>query len=152
MKKSKILLVILTLIILFAFIFSVCGKIGENDKPEVIITLKDYLLKSFLAELPEINKNLPKEIDKNTSLLSIEYSEEKIYSRYELSSGTDLMQWFNGDLNKIKTLLIRQVCAQEFKRKLIEVDVGFVEEYKGNKGEVVFALSVEKKECAEFEK
>jgi hypothetical protein len=62
------------------------------------------------------------------------------------------MQWFNVDLNKIKTLLIRQVCSQEFKRKLIEVDVGFVEEYKGNKGEVIFALSVEKKECAEFEK
>lgn len=152
MKKSKVLLVISALVVLFAFIFSVFGKVSENEKPEVIITLKDYLIKSFLAELPEINKNLPKEIDKNTSLLSIEYGEEKIYSRYELSSGTDLMQWINGDLNKIKTLLIRQVCAQEFKRKLIEVDVGFIEEYKSNKGEVLFALSVGKKECAEFEK
>jgi len=79
MIKSKKFHIFILLTIFLAFlVYSFSGKKEESSK-EVIITLKDYILGSFLNELPEINKRLPHKIDSQTTLMSIKYENNKIF-------------------------------------------------------------------------
>jgi len=124
-------------------VYSFSDKKEESSK-EVIINLKEYIIGSFLNELPEINKKLPHKIDSQTTLISIRYENNKILSIYELSIHVISDEF----LNKIKPSIRKQACGDEMKKKLLEVDVVFLDRYQNPTGDVLFEVALSKSECA----
>jgi len=116
----------------------------NQDKQVVLISVKDYILSSFLSELPEINKKLPLQIDNETTLLSITYENNKILSIYRLTS-TDLGQEF---IQRIIPAITKQTCHDDMKRKFLDVDIDFLSRYQNPAGEVKFEVAVNKAICA----
>jgi len=146
MIKSKKFHIFILLTIFLAFlVYSFSGKKEESSK-EVIITLKDYILGSFLNELPEINKRLPHKIDSQTTLMSIKYENNKILSVYGLSAYVISDEF----LDKIKPSIKKQACGDDMKKKLLEVDVVFLDRYQNPTGDVLFEVALSKSECAQF--
>jgi hypothetical protein len=146
-KNNGLKVLACLLVLLLGIIVSVFEKAGSAQDKEVVMTLRDYLVSSFLAELPEINKNLPSKIDENTTLLSIDYSNGSVISRYELNG-------FIGDPHSIKNfgdrlgpVLKKQTCLDELKSKLLKVDVEFLGKYQDSKGSVLFEISVKNSDC-----
>lgn len=88
------------------------------------MTLSDYIINSFVAELPEINARLPYKIDPQTTLLSVEYSDFKITTRYELNDITKNYLITNENKLKIKN------CKNDTKNKLLEANVEFIDKYQ----------------------
>jgi hypothetical protein len=144
-KIKKIYIFILITCILTFLVYYFSGK-KERSNNEVVITLKEYILGSFLNELPEINNRLPHKIDHQTTLISIKYENNKILSIYELST-----VFIGGEfLAKIKPSIKKQACGDEMKKKLLEVDVVFLDRYQNSSGDVLFDVPLSKSECAEF--
>ena len=146
-KKNGLKVLAGLFILLLGILVSVFGKSGGDQDKEVVMTLRDYLVSSLLAELPKINKNLPSKIDDNTTLLSIDYSNGSVISHYELNG-------FVGDLSSIKNfgdrigpVLKKQTCLDELKRKLLKVDVEFLGKYQDSKGAIIFEISVKNSDC-----
>lgn len=84
MKKHFTAVAILLAISSCLLFFKYKEEKTEFKSTTVTLSLKDYLLNSFLAELPDINKKLPYVIDDKTILLNVEYKDEKIIHLYEL--------------------------------------------------------------------
>jgi hypothetical protein len=143
MIQSKKFHIFIVLTIFFAFlVYSFSDKKEESSK-EVVINLKEYILGSFLYELPEINKKLPYKIDSQTTLISIRYENKKILSTYELSTYVISDEF----LNKIKPSIKKQACKDEMKKNLLEVDVVFLNRYQNPTGDVLFEVALSKAEC-----
>lgn len=148
MSNHNIKNIIISLLLVFSGILLYSSDITSNkQKSEHVMTLKDYLVGTFISELPEINKNLPHRIDDSTILLSIEYIDGKIISRYKLLSLPKDYPLINSVDDKFKDALKRQVCSQEIKRKLLEVDAEFVEIYQSPEGLKAFEVTVKKIDC-----
>jgi hypothetical protein len=144
MIQSKKFHIFILLTIFIAFlVYSFLDKKEESSK-EVIINVKEYILGSFLNELPEINKKLPHKIDGQTTLISIRYENNKILSIYELPRYVISDEF----LNKIKPSIRKQACGDEMKKKLLEVDVVFLDRYQNPTGDVLFEVLLNKSECA----
>ena len=114
------------------------------SKEEVVISLRDYLLSSFISELPDINNKLPFKIDNKTTLLSISYYNNNIVSVYELTK-------FDSDLKsieKIKSILLKQVCDDDTKKKLLDVDVDFLNRYQNRSGDIIFEVLLTREICS----
>ncbi|NCA22877.1 MAG: hypothetical protein EBS86_17345 [Crocinitomicaceae bacterium] len=146
-KKNKLKAIAFYLILFSGVLFFLLGKPGGSREKEVVMTLRDYLVNSFVAELAEINKNLPNKIDDNTTLLSIDYSNGRVISRYGLDG-------FNGDPSSIKNFgdqlkstLKAEICSDELKSKLLSVDVEFLGKYQDPKGAVIFEINVKSSDC-----
>jgi hypothetical protein len=146
MNKSKKNLFLITLIVLFAGSLILFFPKKEDSGKEIVITMREYVLGSFLNELSELNKKLPNKIDDYTTLNLIKYEDKKIVSIYELASnalGIDV-------IDKIKPLLKNQACKDEMKRKLLEVDIDLLDRYQNPTGGILFEVSINKMECAQF--
>ena len=146
MPKFNSLKLYLFVLILFLSISYFHIKKSTEAKEEVLISLKDYLLSSFISELPAINKNLPYKIDNETTLISVSYEGEKILSVYELSKFENR----NDFINKVEPILKRQSCEDETKKKLLEVDVNFLNRYQNPSGFVIFELLLSRAICSEI--
>lgn len=144
-KSKKIQILIILTIFLAGLAYSFSGKKEESGR-EVIITLKEYILGSFLSELPEINKKLPHKIDGQTTLISINYESNKILSVYELSAHAISREV----LDKIKPSIKKQACEDEMRKKLLEVDVEFLDRYKNPAGDIIFEVTLNRSECLQF--
>jgi hypothetical protein len=146
MNKSKIFLISITLIVLFAGLMFLFSSRKEKSGSEIVITMREYVLGSFLNELSEINKKLPNKIDGYTTLNIIKYEDKKIVSIYELASNdisVDLLE-------KIKPLIKKQACKDEMKKNLLEVDIDFLDRYQNPTGDILFEVTISKSECAQF--
>jgi hypothetical protein len=146
MNKSKIFLIFITLIVLFAGLVFLFSSRKEKSGSEIVITMREYVLGSFLNELSEINKKLPNKIDGYTTLNIIKYEDKKIVSIYELASNdisVDLLE-------KIKPLIKKQACKDEMKKNLLEVDIDFLDRYQNPTGDILFEVTISKSECAQF--
>ena len=146
-KKIWLALVVICIGIICYIIIPTQSK----QETQHVMTLKDYLVSTFKSELPEINKNLPHKVDESTTLLSIEYTDGRVISRYKLSSPTESNSSINFGGDKLKGILIKQVCDQEFKRKLLEVDTEFVEIYQNPDGKTAFEVAVNKTDCIDLD-
>ncbi len=145
MNKNIKNLIFITVFVLIGLSFFFLLK-KDNAGKEIIITMKEYVLGSFLNELPEINKNLPNKIDSHTTLNVIKYEDKKVVSIYELASnavGVDVV-------DKIKPLLKKQACKDEMKRNLLEVDIDLLDRYQNTNGNTLFEVTISKAECADF--
>lgn len=111
------------------------------------VSVKDYLLSSFLSELPIINSKLPFKIDDSTVLLSIEYANNKVISRYQI---LNYKVESNQDWIKNLTLSLRKKeCVDDAKKNLIDVGVDFLNRYEDAKGLAIFEVLVSKSLCSE---
>jgi hypothetical protein len=142
-RQTKFYLILA--IILFGFVYTFFNK-KDDAKQEIIISLREYILSSFLAELPEINKNLPHQIDKETTLISIKFEKDKILSLYHLTSDNISVEAFN----KIEPAIIKQSCEDEMKKKLLDVDVSFLNKYQNSNGNLRFEILVSKNICSKL--
>ena len=112
MSKAKQILVFTALIVLFSALFFSFAPKKQDPGKEIVITMREFVLGSFLNELPELNKKLPNKIDVYTTLNAIKYEENKIVSIYELTPNTVRVDL----LEKIKPLIIRQTCKDDMKK------------------------------------
>ena len=144
-KNKKNTIYIITLVVLFGISYSFFNK-KDDKKKEVIISLKDYILSSFLAELPEINKNLPHKIDGETTLLSIKFENNKVLSVYELNSKSVSREF----LEKIRLAIQKQVCDDEVKRKLLDVDIDFLNRYQNSTVDLKFEIPINRSICSKL--
>ena len=143
MIKNKIIIIYtIVLIPLLGISYSFFNK-KDDTKQEVILSIKDYVLNSFLAELPEINKNLPHKIDNETTLVSIKFEKNKILSVYELTSNSISRQ----TLEKVETAIKKQSCEDEMKSKLLNVDVDFLNRYQNSNGELIYEVLISRANC-----
>ena len=142
-NSLKLYLFVLTLFLSISY-FHI--KKSNEAKEEVLISLKDYLLSSFISELPAINKNLPYKIDNETTLISISYEGEKILSVYELSKFENR----NDFINKVEPILKRQSCEDETKKKLLAADINFLNRYQNPSGLVIFELFLSRSICSKI--
>jgi hypothetical protein len=145
-KNFKKILTLFTLLLIGA-LFSLFGNLSTRQNTEVVMTWRDSLVSSFVAELPEINKKLPYSIDASTTLLSIEYLNGKVVSRYRLVNVSDNEHMIKIFVSRIQLALKMQTCSDDTKRKLLDVDVEFVEKYQNFKGEEAFEVVVNKSDC-----
>jgi len=146
MLKFNSLKFYLCIVFLFLAIVLFYIKKSNEAKEEVLISIKDYLLSSFISELPAINKNLPYKIDNETTLISISYEDEKILSIYELSKFENR----NDFTNKVEPILKRQSCEDETKKKLLDVDINFLNRYQNPSGFVIFELFLSRSICSKI--
>jgi len=74
-KKSvkNFIVVFVVLVLLAGVIFASTKREPNNQDDFSNMSLREYILSSFINELPEINSKLPFQIDADTVLLSIEY-------------------------------------------------------------------------------
>jgi hypothetical protein len=146
MSKNIKFSIFIAFVVLFAgFLFLFPFKKEKSDK-EIIITMKEYVLGSFLNELPEINKKLPNKIDIHTTLTLIKYDDEKIISVYELASNAISVDV----VDKIKPILKKQACQDEMRRNLLDVGIDLLDKYQNPTGEILFEVKISKTECAQF--
>ena len=142
-KNFKIYVILIT--VLLVITYSIFNK-KDDTKQEVIVSLRDYILSSFLSELPEINKNLPNKIDNETTLVSIKFEKNKILSVYELSSNSISRQ----KLERIEPAIKKQSFEDEMRIKLLNVDVDFLNRYQNLNGELIFEVLISRTTCSEF--
>ena len=138
MNKSKIFLIFITLIVLFAGLVFLFSSRKEKSGSEIVITMREYVLGSFLNELSEINKKLPNKIDSHTTLNIIKYEDKKIVSIYELASNAISVDL----LEKIKPLIKKQACKDEMKKNLLEVDIDLLDRYQNPTGDILFEVTI----------
>lgn len=113
------------------------------------MTLGEYLLASFVSELPEINKNLPHTIDQDTTLISIEHTNGIIISNYVLTMDNhDNLSSLDAK-SPLYSLLTKQVCKDEVKSMLLDVGAEFLEKYQTSQGELIFEISVRNTDCVD---
>ena len=143
MSKNKKILIFIVLSSFFAGLLVLYLQKKEKSDKQIVITMREYVLGSFLNELPEINKNLPSKIDNYTTLNIIKYEDEKIVSIYELSSYSFSLDFFD----KIKLHLKNQACKDEMKRNFLEVDIDLLEKYLSPTGDILFEVAISKEEC-----
>lgn len=142
-KNSIYYLIIVILVVGSVFHFFIKK---DEPKKEVLISLRDYILGNFLSELPEINKKLPHKIDKETTLRSINYENNKILSVYEITS----FEMSSELVKKIEPVLKKQVCNDETKRKFLDVDIEFLNRYQSPAGIMIFEIMVSKDACSKL--
>lgn len=149
LSKHKILsFFIFTSLLVGFFVFFFLSTRDENET-EITMTLSEYLLASFVAELPEINKNLPHTIDQDTTLISIEHTNGTITSNYVLTiDNHDGLASLDQE-SLLYSLLTKQVCTDEVKGMLLDVGAEFLERYQTSQGELIFEISVRSTDCVD---
>jgi hypothetical protein len=141
----RLALVVFALVI--GVIFASVQTTSTEKHDEVEMSLKDYLLRSFIDELPQINAGLPLQLDADTVLLSVEYIDSRVVSRYLLT---------NYNLDASSDLFIRdqmipalkkEACLDEVKRSLIESDVEFLMIYQDRDKSQIFEILLNREIC-----
>lgn len=136
------------IILLLGLVVSLYGKMGDGQNKEIVMTFHEYLVNSFVSELPEINKNLPHKIDNHTTLLSIEYLNGKVVSRYQLDGIGDDVDSIKSFGSEIKPILKKQNCLDEAKIKLLEAGMAFLDKYQDSSGSIIFEIMVDQSSCS----
>lgn len=144
-KSKKFKFLIILTILLAGFVYSFTRK-NEDSSKEIVISLREYILGSFLNELPEINKKLPHKIDDQTTLLSIKYENNKILNIYELGASSISDDF----LDKIKPSIKKQACDDAMKKKLLEVNIDILDRYKNPNGDILFEIVLTKSICSKL--
>jgi hypothetical protein len=140
MFKSIFFQIFSAILILLAGYFVIFYNRSSERQEEVEISLRDYLLRSFISELPEINKKLPYKIDNYTILNSIKYEDSKILSTYKLTNYNSNSEESDFFTKTIKPILQKKTCTDEVKTNLLDVGIEFLDVYKDPEGAVILEV------------
>ncbi len=146
-KYLKITFLVFSLLscITYAFVYE-----SNENEGEVLVSLRNYLLNSFISELPEINKKLPQKIDEETLLISIQNDNGQVLTVYQLDN-IKAGDATNAKLiNKAKPFLEKKGCLDDIKKKLLDVDVNFLERYQDSEGRIIFEFLLTRTKCADI--
>ncbi len=141
--KYKFYLIALSLILILV---STVFYSRIKDKTE-IMKVSEYLISSFIAELPEINKNLPHKVDANTELLSIKFEGNTVFSRYRITKE------YSEKIIKLKNQsdLILEIktneCNEKLKIALIDAGIDLINTYEDPNGNSLFNVALNSIEC-----
>lgn len=129
--------------------FTYEAKTSESKSQTLTLSLRDYLLSSFLAELPDINKKLPYAIDNSTVLLSIEYKNEKIIHLYELPKYRKNKD-SEAKLPQILGIALkRQACADPIRQNMLAAGIDFLSVYQDSAGQQIFEIPLDQSSCSD---
>lgn len=147
MKKHLATVAIVLAITSCLLFFTYKVKTPESNSKTLTLNLKDYLLSSFLAELPEINNKLPYAVDDNTVLLHIEYKNGKIIHLYELSKykkNKDVeVKLFQTLVSELK----ERACADPIRENMLAAGIDFLSIYRDSAGQLVFEIETNQSSC-----
>jgi hypothetical protein len=129
--------------------FTEKAKIAESKSQTLTLSLRDYLLRSFLAELPDINKKLPYAIDDNTVLLRIEYKDEKIIHLYELPKFRKNKDSESKLPTTLGSALKRQACADPIRQNMLKAGIDFLSIYQDSAGQQIFEIPIDQSSCSD---
>lgn len=118
----------------------------EVDEPR--LSAREYLLSNFLSELPNINSKLPYQVDAETVLISVEYTNNRILSQYKLLNHKSITEINQKGAAKLTEILKQQGCTDETKKSLINVGVEFLSRYQDSEGLVIFEVFLNKSICS----
>lgn len=125
-------------------------KSPENPSKTLTIPLKDYLLSSFLAELPVLNKKLPYKLDETTVLMSIEYKNEKIIHVYELPKYKKNKGSEGNFFQSLIPFLKEQACFDPARQNMLAAGIDFLSMYRDSAGQLIFEIPINQSSCAEM--
>jgi hypothetical protein len=118
----------------------------ENGDFELKLSAKEFKLLSLSAELVQINSNLPKQIDKNTTLNSVSIIDEVVVNNFTIINLPE-----NLSLDTIKSEispgLLSQICSDSLQRDFIDSDISLSMDYYDSSKELIFKLLITKKDC-----
>jgi len=147
--KSKNFFIVFVLVVLIGFFIKNIFHFRQDGVKE--LSVREYVVQSFLSELPSINKQLPHRLDDETLLNSIGYYDGRVVSDYRLvriKSGDDFKSVFD---KKIVPAIVAQTCNDEFKKRLLDVDVELVSRYTDSAGIEISRITMTRESCAEFQ-
>jgi hypothetical protein len=147
MKKHFTAVAILLAITSCLLFFKYKEEKTEFKSTTVTLSLKDYLLNSFLAELPDINKKLPYVIDDKTILLNVEYKDEKIIHLYELKKYQKNKFSEDKILQKMALVLKEQACFDPIRKNMLAAGIDFLNVYRDSAGQLAFEISINQSDC-----
>lgn len=124
------------------------SKNTEESSKTLTMSVRDYVLKSFLLELPEINKRLPYRIDDDTSLLNIDFKDNKVLFKYSLTRYKSSPETDQKIKNSLLTSLKNQACEDETKKKLIDSDIELINSYQDSNEVLIFEFLTNKSNCS----
>ncbi len=147
MKKQFAIAAIVLAVTSCLLFFNYKAETPESKSKTLTLSLKDYLLSSFLAELPEINNKLPHALDDNTVLLHIEYKNEKIIHLYELSrykkNRAVEVKLFQTLVPELK----ERACADPIRQNMLAAGIDFLSVYRDSAGQMVFEIEINQSSC-----
>lgn len=129
-------------------VLAIKSKSSEESSKTLTMSFRDYVLQSFLLELPEINKKLPYKIDDDTSLLNIEFNDNKIIFKYSLLKYKSSPESDRKIKNALLTSLEKQACEDEAKIKFIDSGIELVNQYQDPNGVLIFEFLTKKSNCS----
>jgi len=147
---KNIIVVFVVLVLLAGVIFASVKREPDSQDDAPKMSLRNYILSSFINELPDINSKLPFQIDANTVLLSIEYVNGKVLSRYKMLNYRSTIESNQKFIKEVAPRLKKQACLDEVKKRLIDVDVEFLSSYQDSKGSVIFEVNINRSTCSAF--
>ena len=112
------------------------------------MSVRDYVLQSFLLELPDINKKLPYNIDDDTSLLNIDFKDNKVLFKYSLIKYKSNPETDQKIKDSILTSLKKQACEDEAKKRFIDSDIELINSYQDSNGILIFEFLTNKSNCS----
>lgn len=149
MKKIFVLVVLIFLAGSILFLFK--QRVGPKNQEVLSLSVRDYLLSSFLAELPDINKKLPYAVDDKTILKHIEYKEGKIIQLYELNKYQKNSELENNISQSLIPALKKQACADPVRQNMLAAGIDFSSIYRDAAGQLIFEITFNKTSCSEID-
>jgi|688.fasta_scaffold701308_2 hypothetical protein len=150
MKKHSAIVALILAAASSLLFFAYKANTSESKSQTLTLSLRDYLLSSFLDELPDINQKLPYAIDDSTVLLRIEYKNEKIIHLYELpkyrknkDSEEKLSQTWG-------TALKRQACADTIRQNMLAAGINFLSVYQDSAGQQILEIEINQSSCSDM--
>lgn len=149
-KMNKYLKYTLTALIISAGIIAITikSKNTEESSKTLTMSVRDYVLQSFLLELPDINKKLPYNIDDDTSLLNIDFKDNKVLFKYSLIKYKSNPETDQKIKDSILTSLKKQACEDEAKKRFIDSDIELINSYQDSNGILIFEFLTNKSNCS----
>lgn len=148
--KTSIKYILPIIVLIFSLIFFFIYKKQNVQNEAITINVKDYILNSFLSELPSINSKLPFQVDSNTTLLSIRYENAKIISQYELTKYNEENKPTPEHIQNLATQLRKQECWDDIKKRLIDADIELINRYQNQNKIILFEVFLNKSTCENF--
>lgn len=132
---ASILVGIVVFLLMFFLVKYVVQKgFSNNDLEKVIAEASE-----------EINKDLPKDIDKITQLTSTIASGKELTYLYKITADQTLTQ---NDLNySVKSTIINNVCTTSDTKDLLDLGAGLIYSYYDNQGKHIGKIDVHRSDC-----
>lgn len=150
-SMRKIFVFVTLTLLAGSILFLFKQRVGPKNQEVLSLSVRDYLLSSFLAELPDINKKLPYAVDDKTILKHIEYKEGKIIQSYELNKYQKNSESERNISQSLIPALKKQACADPVRQNMLTAGIDFSSIYRDAAGQLIFEITFNQASCSEVD-